>query len=286
MAQPSIRPAAVAGSWYPGRPGALEADLDRYFGRTGVTLAGELIGLLAPHAGLMYSGPVAAHAYRVAAGRQFDVVVLVGPSHHVGFAGVAVESYDGWETPFGVARVDRELGLALTAATPLARRLPEAHAREHSLEMQMPFVMRVLPGVPILPVLMGHQDRATVLDVADALAAVLTGRRVLLVASSDLSHYHPAVEAARLDQAVLDRVARFDADGLLALLARRPDHACGGGPLACVMRTARALGATDARVLHYADSGDVSGDKSAVVGYAAAAFGVFDVGAPTAETSH
>src|SRR5207302_3594350 len=126
--------------------------------------------------------------------------------------------------------------------------------------------------------LMGFQTPQTARSLADGLARALAGRRALIVASTDLSHYHDAATAARLDAVVIDHVERFDADGLQQALDRRPEHACGGGPTVAVMLAAKALGAHDAVVLHYADSGDVSGDKSAVVGYLAAAFGNFRVG--------
>jgi AmmeMemoRadiSam system protein B len=122
---------------------------------------------------------------------------------------------------------------------------------------------------------MGHQTRDTVSDLARGLASALKGVGALLVASSDLSHYHDAKTAARLDGRVIDLVSAFDADGLMAALEAFPGHACGGGPMVTVMEAAKQLGAADARILRYADSGDVSGDKSAVVGYLAAALGTF-----------
>jgi AmmeMemoRadiSam system protein B len=139
--------------------------------------------------------------------------------------------------------------------------------------MQMPFVAHLMQGVPIVPLVMGHQTRQTALALGDALAQAIAPRRddVLLVASSDLSHYEDAGTAARLDAVVTSRVEALDPDGLMAALEREPRHACGGGPIVAVLHAARHLGATRARVLRYADSGDVSGDKSRVVGYMAAA---------------
>ena len=270
-----IRPAAVAGTWYPGTAKALAAAVDRHLAQTSTDVNGELTALVAPHAGLMYSGPVAAHAYRLLRGRAFDVAVLVGPSHYVGFDGVAAPGASGFETPFGVARVEDDVTAALLAASPVIREHRAAHAREHSLEMQMPFLQHLAPSTPIVPLVMGYQTDATARGLADALASVLRGRRALLVASTDLSHYHDAATASRLDAVVVDHVARFDADGLQRALDAQPEHACGGGPTVAVMRAAAALGAKDAVVLSYADSGDVSGDKSKVVGYMAAALGRF-----------
>ncbi|MBI3265345.1 MAG: AmmeMemoRadiSam system protein B [Acidobacteria bacterium] len=273
----SIRPAAVAGSWYPGSRAALTAAVDGYLAAA-ADAPGELtdlVALVAPHAGLIYSGPVAAHAYRQLRGRAVDVAVIVGPSHFVAFDGVSVYRAGGFETPLGIAVIDDECAAALIETTPLVGEHPAAHAREHSLEMQLPFLQHVAPRTKIVPLVMGWQTAETARGLGDALGGVLRGRKALLIASTDLSHYHDAATAARLDAVVVDHVSRFDADGLQRALDARPEHACGGGPTVAVMRAARHLGARDAVVLKYADSGDVSGDKSAVVGYLAAALGNF-----------
>lgn len=271
-----IRRAVVAGSWYPGSAAALAAAVDRHLSAVHRRVDGDLVALIAPHAGLMYSGPVAAHAYDLLRTRTFDVAVLVGPSHFVAFDGVSIYPTGGFETPFGIAAIDAACADALVASGAVIREYPAAHAREHSLEMQLPFLQHLAPSVPIVPLVMGSQTASTARALGGVLAATLRGRRALLIASTDLSHYHDAATAAALDRVVIDCVARFDADALQSALDARPEHACGGGPTVAVMRAARFLGARDAAVLNYADSGDVSGDKSAVVGYMAAAFGNFD----------
>src|SRR6266516_1871238 len=146
-----IRKAAVAGSWYPGTKQALEVAVDRHLAAVDRDPSGELVALVAPHAGLMYSGPVAAHAYRLLRDRTFDVAVLVGPSHFVGFDGVSIVSSGGFETPLGVAAIDAACARALCEASPIIREQPAAHLREHSLEMQLPFLQRLAPTVPIVP---------------------------------------------------------------------------------------------------------------------------------------
>ena len=221
----------------------------------------------------MYSGPVAAHAYRAAQDRRVSAVVVVGPSHFVPFEGISIWTDGAWETPFGAVTVDRSLAEAIQSESDEIVELPSAHGREHSIEMQLPFVAHVMPGVPIVPMVMGYQTRATAFALGKALAAAVLSRGVdvLLVASSDLSHYEDAAAAARLDAVVLRYVATLDAGGLMAALEREPRHACGGGPMVSVLHAAVRLGCTEARVLRYADSGDVSGDKSSVVGYMAAA---------------
>jgi AmmeMemoRadiSam system protein B len=282
-----VRPAAVAGSWYPSTPDRLAQQIDEYMAEADIEPAPPPRAIIAPHAGLMYSGPVAAFAYKTVTAARYAAVILVGPSHFVGFRGVSIWPRGAWETPFGAVPVADDLAADIAAASRDVLEHPVAHRREHSLELQMPFVAHLLPGVPIVPLVMGYQTRATAFALGDALAAVITEAesrsrggpsgppgtdgRVLLVASSDLSHYHDARTAADMDATVLRRVEQLDADGLMDMLEEEPHHACGGGPMVSVMRAARRLGATRARILRYADSGDVSGDKSSVVGYMAAA---------------
>jgi MEMO1 family protein len=278
MPAPPIRPPAVAGTWYPGSRGALEREVDSLLGAAEVAAvpAGALVGVIAPHAGMMFSGGVAAHAYKVASGAAVDVIALVGPSHFVGFEGIAIFERGAFETPLGLAQVDETVAAALMSASPLIRPHRSAHTREHSLEMQVPFLQRVLPGVPIVPLAIGFQTRETIGALAEALAAALDGRRALLVASTDLSHYFDAQTATALDARVVECVDRFDADALLSEFERYPEGergryvACGGGAAIAVMRAARALGAGAARVLKYAHSGEISGDHATVVGYLAA----------------
>jgi AmmeMemoRadiSam system protein B len=270
-----VRPAAVAGSWYPGSAAALEAAVDAHLAAAApVSQRACPRALIAPHAGLMYSGPVAASAYRLLTGCRYSAAVLVGPSHFVGFHGVSIWPRGAWQSPLGDVPIAEDLARAIAARSSDVREYPAAHGREHSLEMQLPFVTRLLPEVPIVPLVMGHQDRAIAIGLGDALAAVLDvrpERDVLLVASSDLSHYEDAATASKMDAVVLRSVEQLDPEGLMTTIEREPRHACGGGPMVAVLRAAAQLGCTESRVLCYADSGDVSGDKSAVVGYMAAA---------------
>jgi AmmeMemoRadiSam system protein B len=273
-----VRRAAVAGSWYPAHADALAREVDRYLAAAGERPLGNPVAIIAPHAGLMYSGPIAAHAYNLLRGRDIDVAVLVGPSHYVGFEGVAVYERGAFETPLGPVPISEHCANAIAMGSRQIQPHPTAHVREHSLEMQLPFLKRVLPDAEIVPLVMGHQRRETAYALGDAIAAAVKGRKAVIVASTDLSHYQSAATAAKLDAKVMQQVSRFDADGLMSLLETFPEHACGGGPTVAVMRAAKLLGATDARVLKYGDSGDVSGDKDAVVGYLAAAFGAFPAG--------
>jgi len=270
----TLRPAAVAGSWYPGTAEAIAREVDGYLDRAAFAPpAGRLVALVSPHAGLRYSGPVAAFGYSLLRGRRELAVVLVGPSHRVGFDGAAVYARGAWDTPLGRAEVDEEIARAVIAAgEPVAFADDRVHRDEHSLEMQMPFLQRVVPSLRIVPIMMGSQSREEIEGLAAALARALVGRDVLLVASSDLSHYEPAPVANRLDAVVVEQVARYDDAGLQQRLESHRNVACGGGPIVAVMRAARALGADRASVLRYADSGDAGEhDKSHVVGYLSAA---------------
>jgi AmmeMemoRadiSam system protein B len=269
----AMREAAVAGSWYPGTAAALAAEVEGHLGAAHPPpVPGPLVALISPHAGLRYSGPVAAWGYSLLRGGAAATIVLVGPSHRVPFRGVTVWPAGEWQTPLGPVAVADDVAAALLAADARIRDDERPHRSEHSLEMQLPFLKHLLPQARIVPLLMGSQDRPDVDMLAAALARVLAGRDVLLVASSDLSHYHPAQRAAELDAVVLGHVGRFDADGLMAALEADHQHACGGGPMVAVMKAAAALGADRSAVLRYADSGDVAeGDKRRVVGYMSAA---------------
>ena len=273
----AVRSAAVAGTWYPAAPDALASAVDGYVGAAAVAPLPGIRALLAPHAGLMFSGPVAAYAYKAAAFHPFDTVVLVGPSHYVGFDGVSIWPSGAFDSPLGPAPIDEAIAGELLKF-PVIQELERAHGREHSLEMQLPFVRRLLPEARIVPMVMGYQERDTIEALAAALAAVAASRQVLLVGSTDLSHFMDAQTAVALDARVLACVDPFDPDRLLELFERYPEQergryvACGGGPAIAVLKAAQQLGVNSGRVLRYAHSGDVSGDNDAVVGYLAAAF--------------
>jgi MEMO1 family protein len=270
----AVRHTSVAGTWYPDNPTRLVSQVEGYVQQARIDeAAGPLRAIVSPHAGLMYSGPVAAYAYNAARRHHHSAIVLVGPSHFIPFRGVSIWPDGEWETPLGPVKVDRRLAAALAAASSEIIELAAAHGREHCLEMQMPFIAHLLQDVPIVPMVMGEQTRETAFGLGAAIAEVVEAHApdALLVASSDLSHYEDAHTAAGLDRQVIDYVERLDADGLMRALDAEPRHACGGGPMVAVLDAARRLGARHARLLQYADSGDVSGDKSSVVGYMAAA---------------
>jgi AmmeMemoRadiSam system protein B/AmmeMemoRadiSam system protein A len=272
MSGNNIRESVIAGSWYPGDPSQLTKDIKGYLARVPAQkMAGELIALIAPHAGYMYSGQIAAYSYKLLEGKHYDIVVIVSPSHHAYFKGASIYPSGGYRTPLGICPVAEDIAGALMKKSPLIQFVPQAHAQEHAVEIQLPFLQVVLKDFRFVPIILGEQDRSTCEEVGKAIAAAIKGKNALLIASTDLSHFHPYTDAKALDQVVIDDVNAFNAEGLSKDLSTGRCEACGGGPVVTVMIAAQALGANQSKVLHYANSGDVTGDRSGVVGYMAAA---------------
>ena len=268
-----LRPSTLAGTWYPGTRDALARAVQGFLSEVEPTsLEGALKAVIVPHAGHRYSGRVAAHAYRLLKERQFVRVILVGPSHRVPFKGVSVNLQSGYETPLGVVPVDQQMGRDIVKAGPDFRWLKQAHAHEHSLEIQLPFLQTVLNNFRIIPILMGQQDYKTCLNLANALVQVIGDTEdTLLLASSDLSHYHPYSQAGALDLEFIKHIRGFDPQGLAGDLISGKCEACGGGPVMTILLAAKAMGANHTVILNHANSGDVTGDHSSVVGYVSAA---------------
>jgi AmmeMemoRadiSam system protein B len=267
-----IRRPVVAGQFYPQSPQDLSREVDGFLQAASVeTVPGEILGLIAPHAGYLYSGHVAGYAYRLVQGAPFENVVVVAPSHRTAFAGASIYHRGGYQTPLGIVPVNAALAADIMARSDRLNYYPQAHAQEHALEVQLPFLQRALGSFQLVPIVMGDQDMDTCRMLADALAPALQGKNALLVASSDLSHYHSSDQARSLDGIILKAIGAFDADELYRSLRTGQGEACGGGPMVAVMMAAGRMGATGARVLKYADSGDISGDHDQVVGYVAAA---------------
>ena len=284
----SVRHSVIAGTWYPGDARALRAMVQGFLDKVPPqVLQGELIGLISPHAGYAYSGLVAAHAYAQLAGSAFAKVIVVSPVHQVYPGQFGTTDKDYYETPLGLVPLDQGLLQAVERQVHLNRM---AQDMEHSLEIQLPFLQHVLGEFSLAPIMMGDQDWESASELGKVLAHVIQSPAlsdaegeatpvilseakdlVLLVASTDLSHRHRYEVAVRLDQLVLDHITGFDPEGLMRTLAVHKGEACGGGPVAAVMVAAQELGANRAVLLKYMNSGDVTGDRNSVVGYAAAA---------------
>ncbi len=263
------RPSACAGTWYPGDPEDLRQMVDRLVkAASAPPVRGEVVALIVPHAGYRYSGQVAASAYAQLLGRRTDRVFLLGPDHRATSRDPSVALYRAYQTPLGEVPIDWEAVEALERELTLRRVLDE---REHSLEMQLPFLQSILGGFRVVPVMLGEQSLAAANRLAEGLGMIDARGTDLLVASSDLSHHYPYDTAAALDGRVSDRISRFEVEGLARDLSDGRSQACGGGAVLAAMLWARRIGAEWGEVISYANSGDVTGDRSAVVGYLAAA---------------
>ncbi|MBD3167026.1 AmmeMemoRadiSam system protein B, partial [bacterium] len=269
-----VRKEAVAGSFYPADASALRKDIEQRLGRVQEETSGYVIGLLSPHAGYMFSGDVASSAFRQIQGVQYEAAVVISPSHRVPFGFSAVLPDGGYHTPLGTMNVDTELANSIIEAGQLLEASDKGHtgtggSDEHALEVLLPFLqVAVREDLPIVPVVMGRQSLEHARDLGEAIAKAAGNRRVLVVASSDLSHFHTDDEARVLDRHFVEAVAAFDERELMERVKQGATEACGAAPAAAMMHAARLLGATKAEVLQYATSADSPhGSTDRVVGY-------------------
>jgi AmmeMemoRadiSam system protein B/AmmeMemoRadiSam system protein A len=282
LACASPRPCAVAGKFYPEDKAELAREVDSFLEKAPSPKAlPPVLGLLVPHAGYEFSAPAAAWAYKAVSG-SYEVVAILGAAHAVRVPSAALYAKGSFATPLGELAVDEPLAAKLLASRGIFSDMPEAHAREHSVEVQLPFLIRRLkPGFKILPIVMNTEDPEAAVRAGKVLGAALKGRKALLVVSSDLSHYPGEEVARRADRTTLAALERMDPDYLrLAgriLMARREKNlecaACGEAALLAGMAAAKVLGADNAVILKYENSaGSPRGDARSVVGYGAAAF--------------
>ncbi|MHC4913947.1 MAG: AmmeMemoRadiSam system protein B [Planctomycetota bacterium] len=262
----SIRKPAVAGQFYPGRKEQLLAELERYLSvEAGAQKA---VGVVAPHAGYVYSGGTAGAVYsRV---KIPDRVAVLSPNHTGMGSPVSVWAEGSWLTPLGAVEVDAPLAAALLERCPEAQGDEAAHAREHSLEVQLPFLQKLNPDAKVLPVTLGTHRASTLESVGRALASAITdaGGDVLVVASSDMTHFESAESARRRDEMALEKLRAMDPAGLIDVVTRERISMCGAAPAAVMLWAAKELGATGCELVDYTHSGMVTGDDSEVVAYA------------------
>lgn len=271
----NIRPSPIAGTWYEGDPVRLARAVDAYLDAAHVpALDGETVAVIAPHAGHRYSGLVAGYAFAALRGRTFERVAVVSPFHNFDVHPLLVAAHSAYSTPLGEIAVDKEslLELDVVLKSELGFGLsPIARDREHSLEIELPFLQRVLTGgFSLIPVMIRGQEPAVARGLGLALAQVLKDKNALLVASTDLSHFYDQQTANRLDAEMLKRFESFQPEKIFEAERTGKGFACGHAAVAAVLHAARELGADRVQVLHYATSGDVTGDFSQVVGYGAA----------------
>jgi len=264
MSELPIRRPAVAGQFYPGSPNALRRSIQKYIDEA--TLPDNLApvrAVIAPHAGYVYSGPTAGYAFKALAAlpQKEWTVFLLGPAHRAYFGGVALGNYSALRTPLGDVPIAVDRVTEMLARSPLYTRAPEAHAPEHCLEVEVPFLQMTLPDFRLVPMLFGEVDpREVAAELADHV-----GENDLVVVSNDLSHFHPYDKAQQLDHALLEAVMAGDEEGVLA------GEACGRAPVVTLMGIARRKG-WKPHLLDYRTSGDTTGDKLRVVGYGSVAY--------------
>jgi AmmeMemoRadiSam system protein B len=269
------RPSPIAGRWYPGDSGQLAISVDGYVDAAALPeINGEVIAVVAPHAGHVYSGPVAGYAFGAVRGMQPELVAVVSPMHQPYSQPLLTSAHQAYQTPLGsividqevVSKLDqyleRELGFGIT---------PVRNDEEHSLEIELPFLQRVLTSeFRLLPVMVRDQSAQVGVALGKGLASVLSDQAALIVASTDLSHFYNQEQALELDREMLRQVEAFNPLGVLQAEEQGKGYACGRNALAAVLWAARDLGANTVQILEHATSGDVTGDYTGVVGYAAA----------------
>jgi AmmeMemoRadiSam system protein B len=269
-----IRQPAVAGMFYPEK----KMELDRTVAivleeSQEYNIPGVIQGMVVPHAGYMFSGGVAARAYRQVFKHDVDIVVVISPSHCEYFTEISI--YDGYaySTPLGALPVDRDIAEKLLATSPQIILSDKGHRfDEHALEVQLPFLQKVFNKFRFIPIAMGEHSQDNIQSLANGLAQVLKDEKALIVASSDLSHFYTDEKATSLDQIVVENMENFDDEKLFEDLKSGRAEMCGGGPAMATMKACKHLGADKGRVLLYRNSGDITGDRSEVVGYLSAIF--------------
>jgi MEMO1 family protein len=270
-----VREAVVNGTFYPDNPEKLTGQIKKYLDNAEFeTIEGAITGMISPHAGYVYSGQVAAYGMKALSGSPYDTVIVIAPSHRKRFEGAAVMVKGSYRTPLGLVGIDEETAAAVIREGNDIFSDRDAHILEHALEVQIPFLQVVLKDFKIVPIIMGTQETHICNILSAALHKVIngSGKRFLVVGSSDLSHYYPYDHAKKLDEIVIRCLEKYDIQGMTDAFDAEKCEACGKGPIITTMLLSKLLGATKSRVLKYANSGDVSGDKSSVVGYVSAVF--------------
>ncbi len=267
------RPAHVAGSFYP----ADKKELSVFIGWLLSNVPPQkkpqhLMGLIVPHAGYQYSGPIAAYAYQTLEGFDFETVILIGPSHSVPFDGASIWQKGNWETPLGKVEVDAELAQAIAGENKILQHDKIAHLTEHSLEVQIPFLQKILKKFKIVPIVTGNASLKNARLLAKAIVKHIAGKKVLLVISTDMSHFYPAQTADKMDRLAIDLAVKKDGEALASELSLSHSELCGAGAVLTLLEISKLVLNSHIEFLKYANSGDATKDHSRVVGYGAFVF--------------
>ena len=271
--EPTVVAPVVAGKFYPAQKEVLRTQIGNFLRSANPSPIEEhIFGIIAPHAGYEYSGPVAAYAYKLLENKHYSTVVVLAPSHHVAIEGIALTTKDFYETPLGKIPIAKDIVQKLLKEHPAwATEDPRPYNVEHSLEVEIPFLQTVLGDFKLLPIIVGVYQPQILEQLAKALNDLLPGDDVLFVASTDLSHYHPYDEAVAKDKKTLKMIEKMDIAGFVSAVEKDEAELCGSAPVTVLMELAKLRG-WKPKQIHYANSGDATGDKSRVVGYGAIAF--------------
>ncbi len=268
-AKENTRKAAVSGQFYPSDPVELKKEIGRFLSKAKTKPDPSVRSIIVPHAGYPYSGPVAAQAYKLVEGRKFDSVIIVAFLHRVFLNGVLVDHVDFYETPLGKVPVNKDLVKTLRAQDSLLDEEARGELEEHSLEVQIPFLQETVPQLKIVPIYIGKQNLEHAKVLAKAIAKAIEGKNVLVVATTDLSHFYPYDTAVGKDKTAIDLIEKGDIETLYEAYRQEKAEACGMGPVLTAMLLAEQMGWRKPALVQYANSGDVTGDRSSVVGYGA-----------------
>jgi AmmeMemoRadiSam system protein B len=265
-----IRHQQVAGYFYPAEREKLHKDISMMLQAAKPEKTfNKIFGIVSPHAGYMYSGKTAAYVYNLLRDKNYKTVIVISPSHAEYFPGICIYDGDAYETPLGIVEIDQTITDKLVENSKNIFRGIQGHRKEHALEVQIPFLQSVLKNFKIVPIVMGDQSKMFVDELAEKISKIFYDE-ILIVASSDMSHFYSSEEANRLDSVVEKRISNFDFEQLLIDLDDHECEACGGGPIAAMMKTASLKNINKSYIISRSDSGDVTGDKSEVVGYLSA----------------
>lgn len=271
-----IRTPAVAGMFYPQQKSELEESIQQCashrFGVGRNIEGGRIFGAVCPHAGYTYSGPVATHSYKNIAEQDFELAVVLGPNHWGLGCSVATMKDSKWETPLGMVEVDSDAAVQINKNSKIIEIDFFSHVKDHSIEVQIPMLQFYKKNFKILPIILNEQSYEFAQEIGSAIASLAKSKKLIIIGSSDFTHYEPNEFAHSQDKALIEPILDLDVEKFYQILHDRRVSACGYGAIASTMIACKMLGAKNGRLLKYATSGDIAGDKSSVVGYASIIF--------------
>tara|TARA_B100000029_G_scaffold116791_1_gene109694 strand:- start:545 stop:1378 length:834 start_codon:yes stop_codon:yes gene_type:complete len=275
-----IRKPVVAGSFYPEDPEELSDSIQNCFthkfgpNKKFPSNSNEkTFGIISPHAGYMYSGPIASHSYYEISSQSFDLAVIIGPNHWTIGSKIATMSDAKWETPLGISQVDVESSNELVNIADNIEQDYFSHSKDHSLEVQIPFLQEIFPNnLKILPIIMAKQDIDAATDVGNAISNIAKSKKTMIIGSSDFTHYEENDFAHKQDMSLIEPILKLDVNEFYETLAEKHVSACGYGAIAATMIACKNLGSKKGELLAYATSGDIVGNKESVVGYSSIKF--------------